>query len=108
MWGPKWSFSHDQLKVICNPSIGGFWTHCGWNSILEAVFVGVPMLTFPLLLDQDTNHRQIMEDWRNGWRVNTTAKAENFFTKESSNDICLLYQESSHRTSLFVYLPGGF
>ncbi|KAK9026281.1 hypothetical protein V6N11_039123 [Hibiscus sabdariffa] len=61
----------DQLKVLCHPSIGGFWTHCGWNSILEAVFAGVPMLTFPLFLDQDTNSRQIVEDWGNGWRVNS-------------------------------------
>ncbi|KAL4387193.1 hypothetical protein GQ457_09G026800 [Hibiscus cannabinus] len=68
----------DQLKVLCHPSIGGFWTHCGWNSILEAVFAGVPMLTFPLFLDQDSNSRQIVEDWGNGWRV----KAGKPVTKE--------------------------
>ncbi|GMJ04995.1 hypothetical protein like AT2G30150 [Hibiscus trionum] len=61
----------DQLKVLCHPATGGFWTHCGWNSILEAAFAGVPMLTFPLFLDQDTNSRQIVEEWGNGWRVNS-------------------------------------
>ncbi|XP_062086652.1 UDP-glycosyltransferase 87A1-like [Humulus lupulus] len=59
----------DQLKVLCHSSIGGFWTHCGWNSTLEAVFGGVPMLTFPLFLDQVPNSRQIVEEWKVGLRV---------------------------------------
>ncbi|KAL3530935.1 hypothetical protein ACH5RR_010257 [Cinchona calisaya] len=59
----------DQLKVLCHPSIGGFWSHCGWNSTKEAAFAGVPLLTFPLIWDQYTNSKLIVEDWEIGWRV---------------------------------------
>lgn len=62
----------DQLKVLSHPSIGGFWSHCGWNSTLEAVYAGVPMLTFPLFLDQVPNSSQIVDEWKNGWKVETS------------------------------------
>ncbi|KAK7321384.1 hypothetical protein VNO77_31981 [Canavalia gladiata] len=59
----------DQLKVLSHSSIGGFWSHCGWNSTLEAIFAGVPMLTFPLLMDQVPNSSQIVGEWNNGCRI---------------------------------------
>lgn len=77
----------DQLRVLCNSSVGGFWTHCGWNSTLEAVFAGVPILTFPLFLDQDPNSNQIVEDWRIGWRVNKEIGNESLLTREEIADL---------------------
>ncbi|KAJ7964251.1 UDP-glycosyltransferase [Quillaja saponaria] len=59
----------DQLKVLSHSSVAGFWSHCGWNSTMEAIFAGAPMLTFPIFYDQFPNSRKIVEDWENGWDV---------------------------------------
>ncbi|CAK7330431.1 unnamed protein product [Dovyalis caffra] len=67
----------DQLRVLRHPSVGGFWTHCGWNSIREGVFSGVPFLTFPIAVDQFPNRKLIVEDWKIGWRVKEEFKVEN-------------------------------
>ncbi|KAG8371519.1 hypothetical protein BUALT_Bualt13G0096000 [Buddleja alternifolia] len=59
----------DQLKVLCHRSVGGFWSHCGWNSTKEGAYAGLPMLTFPIFWDQVSNSRLIVDEWKIGLRV---------------------------------------
>lgn len=59
----------DQLKVLSHPSMGGFWSHCGWNSTKEGAFAGLPMLTFSIMRDQVTNSKLIVDVWKIGLRV---------------------------------------
>ncbi|CAL4946949.1 unnamed protein product [Urochloa decumbens] len=56
----------DQLKVLSHPSIGGFLSHCGWNSTMEAVFAGVPVLASPIGWDQLVNARLVADEWKIG------------------------------------------
>ncbi|KAJ4980038.1 hypothetical protein NE237_010818 [Protea cynaroides] len=72
----------DQLRVLCHPSVAGFLTHCGWNSTLEAIYSGVPMLTFPLLVDQIPNSALIVEDWKIGLKMKEEIGVENMVGRD--------------------------
>ncbi|KAH0847681.1 hypothetical protein HID58_019372 [Brassica napus] len=51
-----------QVPVLNHKAIGGFVTHCGWNSILEAVCAGVPMVAWPLYAEQRFNRVVIVDE----------------------------------------------
>ncbi|KAL4631959.1 hypothetical protein ACB092_04G017200 [Castanea dentata] len=58
-----------QLEVLSNKAIGCFLTHCGWNSTLEALSLGVPMVGMPQWTDQTTNAKYFWDVWKVGVRA---------------------------------------
>ncbi|XWS73203.1 hypothetical protein CRYUN_Cryun02cG0106200 [Craigia yunnanensis] len=55
-----------QLKILENPSVGVFVTHGGWNSVLESIIGGVPMIFRPFFGDQRLNTRTVEAVWEFG------------------------------------------
>lgn len=65
-----------QEEVLAHRAIGGFWTHSGWNSTLESICEGVPMMCLPRFGDQRSNARYVTELWRVGIQFEDNFKRE--------------------------------
>jgi len=63
-----------QEQVLSHPSIGGFLTHNGWNSTIESICGGVPMICWPFFAEQQTNCRYCCTEWGIGMEINSDVK----------------------------------
>lgn len=55
---------------VGHDSVGGFVTHCGWNSVLESIYTGVPMVAWPLYAEQKFNKILLVEELKLALPVN--------------------------------------
>ncbi|CAL0310487.1 unnamed protein product [Lupinus luteus] len=55
-----------QVLILSHKSIGTFLTHCGWNSTLEGICAGVPLVTYPLFAEQFFNEKVVVQVLESG------------------------------------------
>ncbi|CAH2076916.1 unnamed protein product [Thlaspi arvense] len=58
-----------QVLILDHQAIGGFLTHCGWNSLLEGVASGLPMVTWPVGAEQFYNEKLVTQVLKTGVSV---------------------------------------
>lgn len=51
-----------QVTILSHPSVGGFVSHCGWNSILESIWCGVPVAAWPMYAEQQLNAFKLVKE----------------------------------------------
>ncbi|KAI9123443.1 hypothetical protein K1719_004743 [Acacia pycnantha] len=82
----QWS---PQEQILAHPSVACFVTHCGWNSTMEAITSGMPLVAFPQWGDQVTNAKYIVDVFKVGVRMCRGEAANELISREAVKR-CLL------------------
>ncbi|MCO5608405.1 hypothetical protein L7F22_062615 [Adiantum nelumboides] len=70
-----------QMEVLRHSAVGAFVSHCGWNSVLESLWEGVPIVACSRVAEQNRNAKSVVEDWKVG--IEMERNIDGSFTREA-------------------------
>nr|AFJ52927.1 UDP-glycosyltransferase 1 [Linum usitatissimum] len=79
---PSWA---PQMQVLSHLATGGFMSHCGWNSTLESLMNGVPMIAWPLYAEQKMNAVLLEKDF--GVALRPIAREDGVIGREEISEV---------------------
>nr|AUR26632.1 UDP-glucosyltransferase 87K2 [Centella asiatica] len=86
----------EQLRVLCHSSVGGFWSHCGWSSVMESVYAGVPLIASPITADQPMNAKLVTEDWKIGCKMKIEVGNERWMKREEIVEVVTRFMDNEN------------
>nr|ACF81165.1 unknown [Zea mays] len=106
-----------QVEVLNHRATGAFVTHCGWNSVLEGITAGVPMLCWPMYAEQKMNKLFMVEEamvgvemvgWQQGLVSAEEVEAKvRLVLEESEEGNQLRTRVAAHRNAATMARRGG-
>lgn len=97
-----------QVEVLNHVAVGCFVTHCGWNSTVESMVSGVPMVGCPQFSDQTMNVKMVEEVW--GIGVKAVADGEGVVVREEMKrclEVVMRSEEIKRNSEKLKSLRGG-
>ncbi|KAI5647420.1 hypothetical protein M9H77_33425 [Catharanthus roseus] len=80
-----------QLDILCHRSTGAFLSHCGWNSVVESLSQGVPIIGWPLAAEQGYNSKMLVEEM--GVSIELTRGTQSNLVKEDVKKVVNIAME---------------
>nr|AQQ16698.1 UDP-glycosyltransferase g30575 [Nicotiana attenuata] len=76
-----------QPEILAHSSTGGFMSHCGWNSCIESITMGVPIAAWPMHSDQPKNGFLVTEILKIGMLVREWGKRDELVTASTIENV---------------------
>ncbi|XP_024963213.1 7-deoxyloganetic acid glucosyltransferase-like [Cynara cardunculus var. scolymus] len=86
-----------QEEVLAHQAVGVFLTHSGWNSTMESIVEGVPMICWPFYVDQFVNSRFVEEVWKVG--IDMKDKCDMVIVEKAIRDVMDVRQDMFTRSA---------